>query len=299
MKMIVCFSLIIVLISCAEHYATTEENKVVVEKPGTFERGKNLAFNICGQCHYDASLGRFSGKKMEDLPSFIGPVYSSNLTHSSTYGVLEKYSDAEVMHLLKTGVNRDGKYVPYMIRPNIAEEDMNDILAYFRSHDSAVKATESIAGETDLNIIGKLGTKIEGKPLDYKKGITRPDENNAIEYGRYLVDNLACYHCHSKNILGLDYLEPEKSKGYLEGGMKFKTPEGNKVFSANLTPDNETGIGKYTKESFRKALTKGINQVGDSIRYPMQKFPHLTNKQSDAILAYLKSLAPVKHDVKN
>jgi len=282
---------------CIAHYATSAEKNTALQNSSSFERGKNLAFNICGQCHYDESLKHFTGKLM-DLPGFMGKIYSANLTHSLSYGILNKYTDAEIFYLLKTGVARDGRYVPYMIRPNLADDDINDLLVYLRSHDTAVSPKDTVPGKTHVNLLGKLATKVAGKPLPYNKGVLRPKEADAVSYGKYLVDNLACYHCHSKSVLGLDYLDPEKSKGYMQGGFKFKIKKGKNIYAANLTPDKETGIGNYTKENFHKALVKGIKPGGDSLRLPMPKFKHLTTKQSDALFAYLQSLKPVKNKVK-
>ncbi len=297
-KIVLSLLITFMIAGCVAHYATTTEKNQASKNSESEERGENLAYNICGQCHYNEETKRFSGKHQEDLPRIIGKIYSANLTRSASHGILAKYSDGELAYLLKTGISREGKYIPYMVRPNLSEEDINDITVYFRSNDKAVAAVDAIAGKTRLNIIGKTGTKIAGKPLPYKKGVVRPDEKDAVVYGRYLVDNLACYHCHSKSITGLDYMEPEKSKGYMQGGLKFKTQKGTKVRGSNLTPCVKTGIGNYTKESFRKALMKGIDLVGDSLQYPMQKFPHLTNKQSDAIFAYLRTLEKVNHDTK-
>jgi len=278
------------------HYINAGENK----RSGyseDYENGKNLAFNICGQCHYDEASKRFMGKEMKDLPDFIGAVYSSNLTHSKSFGVLEKYSDGEFMKLIKTGVARDGRYVPYMIRPNLADSDLVDIVLYFRSNDTALQAVDKVAGKTDLNVIGKVGAKVTGKPLAYLK-INPPKDNDTLGYGRYLVDNLACFHCHSKNIIGLDYLKPENSKGYMAGGYKFKTRDGKKITGSNLTPDDKTGIGNFTKYDLRKALMNGVRPDGEKLRFPMQQFKHLTKKQSDAIYYYLQTLQPVKNKVK-
>ncbi|MGZ3864504.1 MAG: c-type cytochrome [Bacteroidia bacterium] len=286
------------IIGCISHYSTTTETAEAAKQKDSFNRGKNLAFNICGQCHYNDSAKSFIGLPMHDLPSFMGKVYSANLTHSVSHGVLTKYSDAELRYLIKTGVSREGKYVPYMIRPNISEKDLNDITVYLRSNDSAVAAVNKTMGKTDVNLLGKMATKIAGKPLLPYKATAAPDENNPVLYGKYLIDNLACYHCHSKSILGLNYREPEKSNGYMQGGMKFKTPAGKKIFSANLTPDKETGIGNFTNEDFRNAVTKGVLPTKDSLRLPMQKFRHLTNQQCDAIFAYLQSLQPKKNKIK-
>lgn len=289
---------VFVIIGCISHYTTTAETAKAIKNEDSFTRGKNLSFNLCGPCHYDEHEKRFIGKPMHDLPSFMGKVYSANLTHSSKYSALAKYTDAEVHYLLKTGVGRDGRYVPYMIRPNLADSDINDILIYLRSGDSAVIATDKIAGQTKINTLGKMATKISGKPLPYKKGVKAPKEDDLVLYGEYLVDNMACYHCHSKSILGLDYMEPEKSKGYMQGGMRFKTPTGKKIYAANLTPDAETGIGRYTQDGFRNAIRRGIQPSGDSLHLPMPHFKHLSDKQCDAIYTYLKNLTPVKNKIK-
>jgi mono/diheme cytochrome c family protein len=286
------------IIGCISHYSTTTETTKAQDLNDSFSRGKNLAFLICAQCHYNEKEKRFIGREISELPGIIGKVYSSNLTHSKTDGILEKYTDAELAYLLKTCVNRDGKYIPWMPRPNMADTDINDLTIYFRSNDTAVWATDKIAGKTDMNIIGKMGTKVAGKPFKYRKGIIAPKMADSVNYGRYLVDQLACYHCHSKSVAGLDYLDPEKSKGYMQGGYKFKLANGKKVTSANLTPDDETGIGKFTKYDFRKAVKQGVLPNKDSLRFPMPRFEHLTNKQSDAIYAYLQTLMPKKNKIK-
>lgn len=285
------------VIGCISHYTTTTDTSKAVQFTDSFTRGKNLAFNICGQCHYDDVSKSFMGKEIKDMPGFMGQIFSANLTTSKTHGVLAKYTDAELAYLLKTSINREGKYLPWMPRPNLADTDINDITVYLRSQDTAVRAIDKIAGKTKMNLIGKIGTKMTAKTFPYKKGIKAPDEKDSIAYGKYLIDNLACYHCHSKSIMGLDYEIPEKSKGYMAGGMKFKTPEGKKIYAANLTPD-ATGIDAYTKYDLRKVLQKGIRAAGDSTHLPMQKFKHLTNKQSDAIYHYLQTLKPVKNKIK-
>jgi hypothetical protein len=261
-------------------------------------RGRNLAFNICGQCHYDEKLRKFTGTEMEDLPGFMGKVYSVNLAHSSKHPALAGYTDEELVQLIKTGTRRDGSYLPYMIRPNLAEEDLKDIIFYFRSGDAPVVATDSAIGKTRVSILGKVAMKFSGKPLPYTSGITRPEMKDTVNTGRYLVDNLACYHCHSGSITSLNYVAPSLSKNYMEGGMKFKTAEGEKLHASNLTPDKETGIGNYSRYDFRKALKEGLAPGGRKLSYPMRKFPQLSNAQCDAIYYYLKTLLPVHHEIK-
>jgi mono/diheme cytochrome c family protein len=288
----------LIWLGCMGHYTTAEEKFTLNRSVKAVDHGKNLAFNICGQCHYDRSVKKFIGKPMDDLPGFMGKIYSANLTQSSTYGVLSGYTDSELAYLIKTGIANDGRYVPYMIRPNLADADVNDIILYLRSQSPPVLVADTVAGITRESLLGKMATRISGKPQPYKTGIKKPDENDAVGTGRYLVDNIGCFHCHSKSIITLDYLEPEHSKGYMEGGMKFKGKDGKKVIASNLTFDKETGIGKYSKWELRNALRKGKLSSGRELKAPMKQFPELTDKQVDAIYTYLHTLTPVYNKVK-
>jgi cytochrome c1 len=287
---------IFVLYSCRTHYQKASENYRLVQDAAAMERGKNIAYNVCGGCHYNRELNKFVGHQMKDLPKFIGKVYTSNLTRSKKYGVLTHYTDAQLAYLIKTGIKHDGRFIPYMIRPTMADDDVNDVIVYMRyAEDPALEPGDTIVGTTHLSFLGKLANSMTQKPQEYKTGIKRPDPNNAVANGRYLVDILGCYHCHSKNVLGLNYANPEDSKGYMAGGMKFKTLQGNRVRGANLTPDKGTGIGKYSQADFHKALADGKTPDGRQLQFPMPKFKRLTEKQIDQIYAYLNTLPPKYH----
>jgi mono/diheme cytochrome c family protein len=264
----------------------------------SFERGKNLVLNICADCHYNKKTGKLTGMQMKDFPSIGGKLYSANLTDSKEYGVMNFYSDGDLYYLLRTGYKKDGGFAPYMLRPNMADRDINDIIVYLRSGDDLVSDGEEIAGTTHVNFIGRTGVRFYIKPVPYKTGVPSPRENHAIEYGSYLIDNLGCYHCHSQNALHLNYEHPNETKGYLAGGAKFKTANG-KVYGANLTPDRETGIGSFSKEDFRTAVREGKTPNGDKLIAPMPKFRHLTDRQCDAIYAYLMQMPAKHHAIKH
>ncbi len=287
---------VVAIISCKTHFTTTQETFVIAPKDEGLERGKNLTYNICGQCHYNREIKSFVGEQMHDLPAFMGKLYSANLTNYPA-GILPRYSDAEFFYLIKTGIARDGRFIPYMIRPTIADEDLRDILRYLRSNDEAVRGNETKVGQIHLTALGKLATKIAGKPQPYLKGIPVPAETDEIATGKYLIDVIGCYHCHSKSILGLKYTDPERSKGYLAGGYKWKI-DGERIYASNITKDNETGIGKYTRQDFRAAVREGQAPNGRMLRYPMRHFKHLTDTQLDAIFAYIQTMPARHHTVK-
>jgi mono/diheme cytochrome c family protein len=295
---IVSLSIVFINYGCRFYFKTTTDHFESKSSAQSFERGKNLAFNICAGCHYNQKAGKFIGRSLNDLPKIAGHLYSANLTQSKTNGIPLQYTDAQLFYLLKTGISASGKFMPYMMRPMMADEDINAIIVYLRSNDEAVTAADTTVGKTHINFIGKAGIRFATKPQPYNKGVQTPDENNAITYGRYLVAVIGCYHCHSSNVLGLNYFDPEKTKGYLQGGIKLKDPDGNRLYGPNLTPDKETGIGNFSEENFTKAVREGITPSGKKLSPPMEKFKSLTDKQVNAIYTYLQSLTPVHHQIK-
>src|SRR6202012_2025984 len=82
----------IVIISCKTRFETTTASYTAVQSPAAFERGKVLAYSIFAGCHYNRTANKFIGNKIEDVPGIAGVVYSANLTHSKTNGVLHRYS---------------------------------------------------------------------------------------------------------------------------------------------------------------------------------------------------------------
>ena len=283
---------------CKMYFKTTTDSFTSVQREESLDRGKNLTFSICAGCHYDHSMDRFIGKSLNDLPKIAGHLYSANLTHSTSNGKPPHYSDAELFYLLKTGIGRDGWFRPYMMRPMMADDDINDVIVYLRSADKPLEAVDSTVGKTHINFIGKIGLRIASKPQPYNKGVARPNETDKIAYGKYLIGVIGCYHCHSKKVLGLDYLEPEKSKGFLQGGIKLKDPKSNRLRGPNLTPDSTTGIGSFSLADFTRAVKEGITPSGQKLSPPMGKFTSLTDQQVEALYSYLRSIKAVKHKVK-
>ena len=284
--------------SCRTRYKLADERFTLIETTTSKEHGKNLVENICGGCHYNEGAKKYIGNKMDDLPKFMGKVYSANLTQSKMHGVAAKYTDAELSYLLKTGIAKDGRFIPYMLRPTMAEDDVNDIIVYLRSSDPAVRPGDTTVGTTHLNFLGRWANHLIAKPQPYVPEIKRPATDDATANGKYLVDIIGCYHCHSKSMLKLDYMHADQSKGYLQGGQKLKSTHG-KIRSANLTPDKETGIGNYTETAFATAIKHGKARDGRALRSPMPQFATLSDKQVHDIYTYLKTLPPAHHSIKH
>jgi mono/diheme cytochrome c family protein len=122
------------------------------------------------------------------------------------------------------------------------------------------------------------------------------------ERGSYLVNTiLACGNCHTpKAADGAPIAEKE-----LAGGMSFTTPAFDATAS-NITPDPETGIGKWTDDEIKQALTRGnrpahaqLPGVPLAAVMPAGFYKALLPRDLDAIVAYLRSVKPVRSQVPN
>ncbi|WP_128970972.1 c-type cytochrome [Bradyrhizobium tropiciagri] len=124
---------------------------------------------------------------------------------------------------------------------------------------------------------------------DYKDGDptgvpTSMRQASLLERGRYLTEAADCGVCHTA----------PGGKEYA-GGFAFKMPFGT-MYSTNITPDKETGIGKYTDQEFLDAMHRGIRRDGARLypAMPYTSYAYITDADALAIKAYLFSLASVR-----
>lgn len=79
------------------------------------------------------------------------------------------------------------------------------------------------------------------------------------------------------------------------GGRAFPIPLGT-VYSTNITPDKETGLGSWTDQQIRDAIVKGVRRDGSNIIpvMPYEAYSGMAREDLNALIAYLKTLTPVK-----
>ena len=118
----------------------------------------------------------------------------------------------------------------------------------------------------------------------------------AVERGSYLVNSvLTCGNCHTPRGPGGAY---DMSR-QLSGGPQTWDEETFKVKGANITPDAETGIGRWSNADIKRALLTGIRPDGTQLAtiMPYGFYKVLTASDVDAIVAYLKSVPPVRNAI--
>ncbi len=120
--------------------------------------------------------------------------------------------------------------------------------------------------------------------------------SSQVQRGKYLVTLGGCNDCHTP---GYFFGKPDMAR-YLGGSdVGFAIPGLGVFVAPNLTPDKETGLGKWTRQQIVTALTTGKMPTGRILApiMPWQAFAHLSKSDAQAIAAFLQSLKPVNHQV--
>lgn len=111
-----------------------------------------------------------------------------------------------------------------------------------------------------------------------------PVEPQLVERGAYLARAGNCMGCHSG-----------PGGPAFAGGNAIETPFGT-VYASNLTPDDETGLGRWNASHFWRAMHNGRSKDGRLLypAFPYPNYTQVTRGDSDAIFAFLRSLPPVR-----
>ena len=129
------------------------------------------------------------------------------------------------------------------------------------------------------------------------QGVQAPPRTDKVAYGGYLAGPLGhCIECHTpQEGPRRDY---QNSLG--AGGFEFNIPGLGSFVAANITPDKATGIGNWTDDQIKTAITKGVRPDGTKLiqLMPFDAYAKMTTADLDAIVAYLHSLKPVNHKVR-
>lgn len=262
--------------------------------------GKRISDMVCNDCHRSAN-GLLEGNLMfgGDNPSAFGTVYSANITGHEVYGA-GRYSDAELAILLRTGIKKNGQYAPpWMPKfPHLSDDDLNSIIAYLRSDAPELTPSSVQQPANEPSFLAKALCNFVFKPLPYPgQPVSSPDPSDQVAFGKYLcTSKVECYSCHSLDFAKVDVMHPERTTGFFGGGNPME--EGDQtVYSANLTMDEETGLGTWSEADFIKAVRYGIGKDNQPLRQPMKPFGGLTEDEVRAIWAYLQTVPKIYHKI--
>ncbi len=266
----------------------------LVADDALLERGTYLVETIvaCANCHTPKhpDTGAYLDG-MDYAGSFMIKdealtAFAPNITMDVETGI-GGWTDEEIMVAMRDGFRPDGSLIrppmPIPFYKAMSDYDVRAIVAYLRT----IKPVKNIVPESEYNIPlpSNYGPKVGTVP--------ETPRDDPVAYGKYLTHTLGhCTGCHTPRENGkLDFSRTNV------GGRIFNNIYGLGFIavSMNITPHPVAGIGEWTDEEIKRAITKGISRDGRELAKVMA-FPHYENiseEDLEAIIAYLRSLPPL------
>ena len=286
------------------HVAPPTDFKVV-STPEKIARGAYLNHHVvgCTDCHGERDWTKYSAPQMRDREGHggmefkleVGTLRAPNITPAA----IGDWTDGELLRAMTEGVNKKGQplfpLMPWEHYQAMALEDAEAVIAYIRTLPPVQKDIPRSQLNFPLNLIVRTLPR-KSAPLPER----RPDPADRVAYGQYLVTIADCVACHTK----MDKGAPMPGMLFA-GGLEFQLRSGGTQYSANITPDAETGIGNWTEEAFI-ARFKSVAEAPESelalngrrnTEMPWRDFGGMTREDLAAIYAYLRTVPAVRHAV--
>jgi len=252
-------------------------------------RGDHLVNGLaaCGFCHsIDGRAGSAlsGGRVTRDI---YGEVVGPNITSAETG--LANWKEPDLRKALRSNVRPDGSEISS--RPHrgfgwLADSDIAAITAYLRS----LPPTENKVSERRLSFIDRNTSGFFESRLEVRGYIPSISPQFRVEYGEYLVDNVArCGSCHNK---------PDgwfSSEGYLAGGGEVSF-DGESKQAPNITMSTSAGIGSWSEEALLNYLQSGRTPAGrevDSRYCPVGFYSRAPLDHLQSVVAYLRTVPAV------
>lgn len=260
----------------------------------------------CEGCHSQRDFSRFGGPVVSGgrgkgfvFPADLGlpgNVVAPNITPDRETGV-GAWTDGEKIRAIRDGVSRDGRalfpLMGYQRFRNMSDEDAESVAAYLNT----LAPVRNPLPRTSLAFPVSLLVKSEPSPAG---SVPAPDRNNRVKYGKYLVTLAGCQGCHTRTDQGKPVGQP------FAGGEEFRFSPELVAVSANISPDPETGIGRWSEQRFldtfykyKSYLASGPPKAGPErfTLMPWLAFAQMEPEDLKAIYAHLMRQAPVTNKV--
>lgn len=244
----------------------------------TLEQIQTIAFNETQAIDQTRFLA--GGRPFDLGPA--GVVFTRNITPDMETGI-GSWTDDQIKIAIKTGIDNKGQLLfpvmPYHVYNGMADADLEAVVAYLHS-----------VGAVN-NAVPDRTVSTEGMPSPpFQTGISAPDASDPGARGAYLVNSvMGCTDCHTP--LDPATGAPQMDK-YLAGRQPYEGPWGI-VYGGNITPDDETGIGTWTDEEVKRAITTGVGKDGRRlILMPWYAYSAMTTEDANAVVYYLRNVLP-------
>jgi mono/diheme cytochrome c family protein len=246
----------------------------------------------CVGCHTDVKNHgkRLAGGRALTTP--FGTFYTPNITPDAKDGI-GKWSFADFRQALRHGTAPDGSFYypvfPYPSFTGMSDRDIADLYAYLMAQPPVAQANRPHQLKFPF---GWRFLLVGWRLLYFQEGPLQPVPGKDAQWnrGNYLANAVVhCGECHTpRSVLG----GLERSRAY---SGNPDGPDGQKA--PNITPDAQTGIGKWSADDIVTLLKTGqtpdFDFVGAGMGEVVKGTASLSNADLAAIAAYLKSLPPI------
>jgi mono/diheme cytochrome c family protein len=270
------------------------------------DRGGYLVNTIlaCGNCHTPKNEAGMpvAGRELSGGGlSFTTPAFNAtaaNITPDRETGI-GSWSDEDIKSALRQGIRPDhgrnpgtplAAVMPAGFYKAILPGDLDAIIAYLRS-------IPAVRNEVPAPLY-KLPVRRDPYP-EAEKGFAESSLASPVRRGAYLVTIGHCMECHAAWTNGV----PDYQHGLGKGGRQFGpvlvqgfAKDWQHSVAANITSHPTSGIGSWTDQEIKRAITKGIARDGRTLQPPMpfSWYAGLNPSDLTAIVALLRTLPPLE-----
>jgi mono/diheme cytochrome c family protein len=253
------------------------------------QRGEYLVNGVmaCGNCHTPPSptgpvMEKFlAGGLTFDTPGF--KVTASNITPDRDTGI-GTWTAEDIKRSIVEGKRPNGvnlAMMPVEFFKVLTASDVAAIVAYVQS----VKPINNKVPDPEYR-----------RPIHHDvyspatSQFSDADMQDKVKRGLYLATIGHCMECHTPRIDGKQDFTNDLGKG----GREFPGPWGKSI-SPNITPSNSAGLGRWSDDEIKRAITQGIKKDGSRLKPPMGYgyYAKMNAEDLDAVVAWLRSI-PVK-----
>lgn len=253
------------------------------------ERGAYLADAImgCDRCHtprgpngLDMSRRFSGGSQTWDEPTYT--VKGTNITQDRETGI-GAWSDADIKRALTHGVRPNGvpiaPIMPFGFSKVLTPGDQDALVAFLRTIPPVRNQVQTPVYKAEMPKVVVPGGE---QPM------TAEQLKDPLQRGFYLANLAHCMECHGRKADGSHDLQ----NGLGVGGYVMKGPFGS-VSVSNITAHKTAGIGDWSTEEVKRALTAAVGRDGRPFKPPMARadlYSRMTPTDLDDLVRYVRSL---------
>jgi mono/diheme cytochrome c family protein len=240
------------------------------------QRGAHIAASYCASCHSkESSLPLNGGEDLvKDLSAPIGNLVPVDLTQNS--GILNGWSDGEIFRALRSGIDRQERWLPAMSNNGsryLSDEDILAVIAYLHDQNGAApdgtRSKTPLPDRLNLLAVFLLGAGMQPQEDTPQTGlVTAPSPAATRAYGEYIVRFENCRACHGPG---------------LDGGLKGQiAPRGPSLRAVTI----------WTKEQFISTLRSGVTPRGNTMNshMPWMSLGNLNDVELEALFTYISKV---------